>query len=343
MSSNSNIRLSLAAIAEQLGATVEGDSTTTITGVAPIEKAGPRDLSFVANDRYKKFIETTRAGALVLDPDTPCSRVPVIRHRYPYYAFAEIVDLLHPDRPFVQPGVHRAAVIADTARIDPSAGVGPLCHIGDNATIGKGTQLISSVYVGNDVSLGENCLIYPGVTILDGSIVGNNVTIHASTVIGSDGFGYAEYDQGLKKVKQIGWVRIADDVEIGSNCSVDRGALGPTKIGRGTKIDNLVQVAHNVEIGANCIIVAQVGIAGSTRIGDGVILAGQAGIVGHLNLSDGVRVGAQSGVHKSLAPGTTVLGSPARDIRAAAKIEAALTHLPELLKRVRKLENQQDK
>jgi UDP-3-O-[3-hydroxymyristoyl] glucosamine N-acyltransferase len=331
--------MTLGELADKIGATVEGDSQTVIEAVAPVETAGPGDISFIANTKYARFIETTRASALILDPDTPCSRIPVIRHPNPYVTYARIVDLLYPDQPQTAPGVHASSVIEWDVSLDESTRVGPLCHVRHGTTIGRNGQLISSVYVGENVQIGDNCLIYPGVRIMRGSRVGNNVILHSGVVIGSDGFGFAPSETGLTKIKQVGWVEIADDVEIGSNTTVDRGAIGPTRIGRGTKIDNLVQVAHNVEIGEDAIIVAQTGISGSTKIGNRAILAGQSGIVGHLEIGDDVRVGAQSGVSKTVAAGKTVLGSPARDIVVARRIEAALPRLPDLLKRVRKLES----
>jgi len=342
MNSKNKHRLTLAAIVEQVGGVIEGDEGIIISGVAPIESAGPEDISFVANNRYLRFIESTKAAALVLGHDVACSDRPVIRHKNPHLIFAKIVDLFYPEHPRIEPGCHQTVVIHDKAQIDKTASAGPFCHICEGATIGKGAQLLSSVYVGKNVSIGEDCLIYPGVILLDGTKIGNRVIIHSSTVVGSDGFGFAESENGLKKVKQVGWVEIADDVEIGSNCSIDRGALGPTRIGRGTKIDNLVQIAHNVEIGEHSIIVSQVGISGSTKVGNGVILAGQVGLVGHLDIGDGVRVGAQSGVAKSVPAGKTVFGSPAREIMQTKRIEAALTRLPDLLKRVKQLERKLD-
>ncbi len=329
----------LAQLADKIGGTVDGDGGVVITAAAPIESAGPADISFVANERYAKYVASTCAGALVLHPKVPCTRVPVIRHENPYLAFACIVDFLYPDEPLVAPGNDPSAVISASAEVDTGAGIGPLCHVRDGARIGKGTELVSSVFVGRNVTIGEGCRIYPGVCIMDGTTIGNRVIIHSSTVIGSDGFGFAESKTGLKKIKQVGWVEIGDDVEIGSNCSIDRGALGPTRIGNGTKIDNLVQIAHNVEIGRHSIIVSQVGISGSTKVGNGVILAGQVGVIGHLEIGDGVRVAAQSGVAKSVEAGKTVFGSPARDIMETKRIEAALGRLPELLKRVRHLES----
>lgn len=332
----------LSEIAERVGGQVEGDGSVVITGAAPIESAGEGQISFVANPAYKHYVETTGAAALVLGPDVACPRIPVIRHDQPYLIFAQIIDLLYPDEPLVATGIDPTAVIAETATIDPTAGVGPLCHVRDGARIGPGTQIVSSVYVGRNVQIGAGCLIYPGVRLLDRTIVGDRVIIHSSTVLGSDGFGFAESDQGLKKIKQVGWVEIGDDVEIGSNCSVDRGALGATSIGRGTKIDNLVQIAHNVKIGQHSIIVSQVGISGSTKVGNGVIIAGQVGLVGHIEIGDGARVGAQSGVNKSVAAGKSVFGSPARDLMETARIEAAIKRLPDLFKRVRKIEKNND-
>lgn len=336
------VAFTLAQLAERVGGTVEGSGTTEITAAAPIESACPGDISFVANRRYTKFVATTNASALVLGPDIECTRIPVLRHENPYLAFACVIDILFPDERLLPPGIDPTAVVAATATIDPTAGIGALCHIREGARIGAGTELVSSVYVGKEAEIGNNCRIYPGVRIMDGTIIGNNVIIHSSTVLGSDGFGFAESKTGLKKIKQIGWVEIGDDVEIGSNCSVDRGALGPTKIGRGTKIDNLVQIAHNVEIGQHSIIVSQVGISGSTKVGNGVVLAGQVGLTGHIEIGDGVQVGAQSGVAKSIPPGKRVFGYPARDIIETARIEAALVRLPELLKRVKRLEDKQD-
>lgn len=333
-----NAPLTLREIAAAVSGEIEGNADVQITGAAAIQAAGEGDITFIANVRYLKYLSTTKASALVLDPKTECANHPVIRHPNPYLAFAQVVDLLYPDIPLVEPGVDPKAVIEGNVTIDPTAGVGPLCHVRSDASIGKGTQLVSSVFIGRNVAIGENCLIYPGVRIMDGCKIGHNVIIHSSTVIGSDGFGFAQSESGLKKIKQIGWVEIEDDVEIGSNTSIDRGALGPTRIGRGTKIDNLVQIAHNVEIGRNCLIVSQVGISGSTKIGNGVILGGQVGLIGHVEIGDGVRVGAQSGVPKSIPAGKTVFGSPAREIMESKRIEAALTRLPELFKRVKKIE-----
>ncbi len=310
-----------------------------ICRAASIEHASVGDISFVANPHYHRHIETTSASALVLDPSTPCERIPTLRHANPYLIFARVIDLLYSDPVMVTAGINPTSVIEPGAQVDPAASIGPLCHIRPGAHIGAGSRLVSSVSVGDDVTIGNNCLLYPGVRIMPGCKIGNDVILHAGVVIGSDGFGYAPSETGIKKIKQIGWVEIEDEVEIGANTTVDRGALGPTRIGRGTKIDNLVQVAHNVEIGPYSILCAQVGISGSAKLGKGVVLAGQVGVVGHLQLGDGVQVGAQSGVAHDAAAGVTLLGSPARELHEAKRIYAAIGQLPELVKRIRKLED----
>ena len=333
-----SVNLTTQEIAEQVGARLEGNDSIVITGVAPIESADSEEIAFVANKKYAKFLASTNAGAVVIDTETSCAHPSILRHENPYLVFAKIIDLFYPTDPIHLAGISPAALVDEQTHIAPTAMIGPFCHIEAGTRIGENCRLISSVYLGKNVSLGDNCLIYPGVCIMDDSQIGKNAIIHSSTVVGSDGFGFVPTKDGIKKIKQIGWVEIGDDVEIGSNVSIDRGALGPTQISRGTKIDNLVQIAHNAQIGENCLIVSQVGISGSTKLGNNVVLAGQVGLVGHIELGDGVMVGAQSGVHKSIAAGKTWFGSPAREIMETKRIEASLTRLPELFKRVRELE-----
>jgi UDP-3-O-[3-hydroxymyristoyl] glucosamine N-acyltransferase len=330
----------LAQIADAVKATLVGDGSVKITGAAPIESAGSTDISFVANPAYARFISSTSAGALVLDPQSGCDRIPTLRHLNPYLIFAKVVDLLYSDPVLVEPGVSPHAVVEKGALIGDGCAIGPMCHIGAGAKIGGNTKLVSSVYVGRDSIVGDDCLVHPGVRIMHGSCIGNRVIIQGGAVIGSDGFGFAQTPQGHRKIRQVGWVEIGDDVEIGANTTIDRGALGPTRIGRGTKIDNLVQIAHNVEIGEHCLIVSQVGISGSTKLGNFVALAGQVGLVGHIEIGDGVKVGAQSGVPHSIPAGKTYFGYPARESMEAKRIEASLRRLPELLKRVKKLEDE---
>ncbi len=328
----------LSELADKIGGKIDGDGSLVIHSAAPIESASSGEITFIANEKYIKHIQNTKASAIILDEQVQAPDLAIIRHNNPYLAFAMVLDILYPDLPDVATGVAQSAILENTTTLDLTARIGELCHIRAGVTIGKESRLISSVFVGKNVTIGDNCILSPGVRIMDKCQLGNNVIIHSSTVIGSDGFGFAESDTGLKKIKQIGNVIIDDNVEIGSNCSIDRGALGPTHIGAGTKIDNLVQVAHNVQIGRHSIIVAQVGISGSTKIGNGVILAGQVGVAGHLEIGDGVMAGGQSGVTKSIKAGKKVFGTPAREIMKSKRIEALLNRLPDMFKRIKKLE-----
>ncbi len=330
--------MTLADIAAKVGGDIDGNPDTIINGLAPIESAGPGMISFVANKKYVKFIETTSAAALILDPTTPCAVIPALRNSDPYLTFARVMSLFHPQERLVESGVDKSSVVDKTAQVDQSSGIGPLCHIGQHVRIGADTQILSSVYVGNSVTIGSNCLLYPGVRILDDSVLGDNVILHPGVVIGSDGFGYAASETGPFKIPQVGNVEIGNDVEIGSNTTVDRGAIGPTRIGHGTKIDNLVQVGHNVQIGDFCIIVAQVGIAGSVVIEDRVTLAGKASVAGHIEVGHDAIVAAHTLITKSVSPGETMLGNPGRLASKTRRIEASLRNLPEMVKRLRKVE-----
>ncbi len=324
-------------LAKLVGGELCGDGEIEIESAAPIDRAREGQITFIANPKYEKYLEITAASAVVLPSDSKFDRLPVIRHKDPYYAIAIIIDNLYPDEK-IEPGIDPTAVIAESAKISDSCTVGALSFIGENSMVADRCHIMPKVYIGKRVSIGAKCKLYPHVTILDGISIGENTIIHSGTVIGSDGFGYARHEAGIKKIRQIGWVEIGRDVEIGSNVSVDRGALGPTRIGNHVKIDNLVQIAHNVEIGDYSIIISQVGISGSTKLGRGVVLAGQVGLVGHIELGDGVQVGAQSGVTHDILPGKTYFGSPAREIITAKRIEACIKRLPELFRRVKDLE-----
>lgn len=328
----------LADLADRVGARVDGDGSVAVHSVNTITDAGPGQLSFVHNKKYRKFIPETRASALVLDLETDSSGRPALRHPNPYLTFARIIDILHPVARIVPAGIHGSAVVDGSAAVDGNAGIGPLCVVEAGARIGAGTQLVSSVHVGPQTTIGENCVLHPGVRILHRCTIGNNVILHPGVVIGSDGFGFAPDEGGIHKIQHVGSVVIEDDVEIGANTTVDRGMLGATRIGRGTKIDNLVQIAHNVQIGMFCFVAGQAGISGSTKIGNGVILAGQVGLIGHIELGDKVTVAAQSGVTKDVEPGTVVFGSPAREFMQAKRIEASLSRLPEFARRLAALE-----
>jgi len=332
------LEIKLKQLADQIGGELIGDGEIIIESAAPIESASAGQITFLTNRKYDKYLATTEASAVILKDDSDFDRKPIIKHNNPYYAYALALDILYPEKINLPPGIDSSAVILKTAEIGNNCTIGALSYVGDKSRIGDNCVIYPQVHISNDVRIGKNCRIYPGVRIMNNSCLGDNVILHSGVVIGSDGFGFAQHETGIKKVKQVGWVEIGNDVEIGANTTVDRGALGPTKIGNFVKIDNLVQVAHNVEIGDYSIVVSQVGISGSTKLGKGVILAGQVGLVGHIEIGDGVKIGAQSGVNHDIPPGKTYFGYPAREKSLAMRIEACMSRLPELFKRVRVLE-----
>jgi UDP-3-O-[3-hydroxymyristoyl] glucosamine N-acyltransferase len=328
---------SAAEIAKQLQGEVIGDAGAMLTGFAPANSAKPGDLTFAENEDFFARAEQSAATAIIADVRFNSAGKILIRVPNARIAFAKALALFFPEPKFAA-GIHPTAVIAASAQIDSTAHVGPHCTVGERVKIGANSVLQAGNFVGDDSKLGEDVHLFPNVTLYARTEIGTRVRIHAGTVIGSDGFGYV-LDAGIhRKVPQIGNVIIGDDVEIGSNVSVDRGALGSTVIGRGTKIDNLVQIAHNVEIGEHCIVIAQVGISGSTKLGKYVILAGQVGIAGHLKIGNQVTVAAQSGVMHNIPDGEKWLGAPAQPDKQTKRQMIAIQHLPELLRRVAELE-----
>lgn len=325
-------------LASKLGARLVGDAQLKLYGIAPIEAAGPGQVAFLANKKYFKYLSTTKASAVIVPPEVTTAEVVLLIHDDPYYAFAQTVCLFHPPDKSYAAGIHPGAVIGNNCQIDSSAHIGAGVVIEDGVSIGADSRIMPNCFIGKNSRLGTGCLIHPTVTIREDTHIGNNVTIHSGTTVGSDGFGYAQHDGKHFKIPQIGNVVIEDDVEIGANCAIDRAALGETRIGRGTKIDNLVQIAHNVKTGENCIIISQVGVSGSTQLGNGVILAGQVGLIGHLKIGDNVIVAAQSGVKDDLESSKQYLGSPAREMMRQKRIEAITGKLPEYIKRLQELE-----
>jgi UDP-3-O-[3-hydroxymyristoyl] glucosamine N-acyltransferase len=328
----------LGELAVLVGGELEGDAELVIRGVAGIREARPGEITFVANSKYEEYVAGTHASA-ILAGRTLHATIPLIRIDNPYFAYFQVLNLFAGDLAARYPrGVHPQAVVEPGARLGANVCVGPLCHVGADAVIGDGTTLVSGVFVGREVRIGAQCLIYPQVTIREGCQLGDRVILQPGVVIGSDGFGYARNGATHHKVPQIGCVVIEDDVEIGANSCVDRATTGETRIKRGTKIDNLVQVAHNVVVGENSVIAAQAGISGSTEIGSCVVLAGQAGVGGHLSVGDRVTVGGQAGVTKSIPADTMVSGYPAREHSVSRRIVDYTAMLPELFKRVKNLE-----
>lgn len=325
-------------LAEQLQVSLKGDGKIPIRGIGTLEDAGPEDLSFVTSKRYASFIAQSRAAALLVPPEFGHLDRPLLISRQPYLSLARAAQLFYRS-PSAPPGVHPSSVVDPSATLGSGVSVGPLAHVGSGCSVGDGTVIHGGVYIGGNVTIGADCLIHPNVTILDGCRLGDRVIVHSGTVIGSDGFGFAQDDQGQHvKIPQVGIVQIDDDVEIGAGCAIDRATFGRTWIQRGTKIDNLVQIAHNVTVGEHSIVVAQVGISGSTRIGRHVILAGQVGVVGHLQIGDRARIGAQSGVNRSVKEGEDVLGTPALPHKEYLRCAAAFRHLPRFRDELRDLQ-----
>jgi UDP-3-O-[3-hydroxymyristoyl] glucosamine N-acyltransferase len=324
-------------IAELIGGTVIGDSRLELTGFAPAGSAKPGDLTFAENDIYFERAEQSAASAILVDGEFRSTSKALIRVSNARIGFAKAMAIFFPEQKYA-PGVDPSAVVAKSAVIDPSAHVGPLCYVGNNARIGPGVVMQGNDYVGDETVLGEDCFLHGNVTLYPRTQMGKRVRIHSGTVVGSDGFGYV-FDSGIhRKVPQVGNVILHDDVEIGANVTIDRGALGPTVIGKGTKIDNLVQIGHNVSIGEHTLVVAQAGIAGSTRLGNYVTIAGQVGLAGHLKIGNRVTVTAQSGVMHDIPDGQKWFGSPAMPDRKMKRQVLAMQQLPELLRRVAELE-----
>ncbi len=327
------MNLTTAEIAKQLGGEVLGDATANLTGFANATHAKVGDLTFAENAEYFAAAEASAATAIIAGKEFSSASKIIIRVANPRVAYAKAVAIFFPE-PRLAAGIHPSAAIAKSAQVDATAHIGPHCTIGERVQIGANCVLLSGVAVGDDSVIGEETKIFANVAIYDRIQIGKRVRIHSGTVIGADGFSYV-YDSGIqRKVPQIGSVIIGDDVEIGANTCVDRGALSPTIIGKGTKIDNLVQVAHNLQIGEHCVIMGQVGMAGSTKIGNYVVIASQSGLSGHLKIGDGVIIGAKSGVMTDLAPGEKVLGIPAQPDKQAKRIMIAMQRLPDLLKKI---------
>ncbi|HKS37718.1 MAG TPA: UDP-3-O-(3-hydroxymyristoyl)glucosamine N-acyltransferase [Verrucomicrobiae bacterium] len=326
-------------IAEQLRGEVLGDGSVALTGFAPAASARSGDLTFAEKEAYFAAAEQSQATAILVSGEFAPSKKVLIRVPNARVAVARVLPFFFPPDQYPN-GIHPSAVIAPSAQIDPTAHIGPSCVVGARARIGARSVLVGGNHVGRDCQIGDDVCLFPNVVIYAQSQIGHRVSVHAGTVIGSDGYGYV-FDEGRhRKMLQVGNVIIHDDVEIGANAAIDRGALGPTVIGQGTKIDNLVHIAHNVVVGRHCLVMGQVGFAGSTRLGDYCVIASQSGIAGHLKLGNQATVGAKSGVMRDIPDKGTVLGIPAAPDRQAKRQMIAIQQLPELIRRMRELEKQ---
>jgi UDP-3-O-[3-hydroxymyristoyl] glucosamine N-acyltransferase len=330
--------MKLAEIAQRLGCELRGDGTVEIHALAPIEDATPGTLTFVANPRYRPHLQTTRASAVIVATTAGEVPLPSLRATDPYLAFSKAIELFFVAPP-LSAGIHPTAVIAPSATLGRDACIGPFCVIGDGVVIGDGARLDPHVVIYPEVRIGDGFRAYAHVTVRERVTVGHRVILQSGCVIGGDGFGYVMGAEGVaRKLLQAGTVVIEDDVEIGANSTVDRATVGATIIRRGAKVDNLVMIAHGCSIGEGSALAAQVGLSGSTRVGRFVRIGGQAGAAGHLTIGDGAQIAAQSGVPNDVPSGTIVGGYPAVEIHTWRRVSAALSRLPELLRRVRRLE-----
>ena len=331
----------LEAICRVIGADFPPDTANLdIHGVASLEEAGAGDITFLSNPKYEKHLAHTGAMVVIVSAETvlPPPRIP-LRVRDPYFAFLQVLELFNhrtPDQ--IARGIHPSAVVDPSASLGEQVSLGPGAVIGAGVTIGDQTVIGPGTVIMTGSSVGSACVLYPNVTIMDGCVVGNRVILHSGVVIGADGFGFAPFQGRYHKIPQIGKVIIEDEVEIGANSCVDRAAFGKTIVGKGTKIDNLVMVAHNVRIGEHTVIASQTGISGSSTVGNWVRMAGQIGIAGHVTIGNGASLAGQAGISKDVPPGETVSGTPARNHMLAMRQEAAMRNLPELLKKVKLLE-----
>jgi len=330
----------LSEIAELLDATLEGDGEIEIFGVSGIREAKEGEITFVANAKYLNEIPRTQASAIILGNDIPPQRVvtkaAILRVEAPYLAFVQVLELFAFRKRRTQIGIDPTAIIGNHTQIGENVSIQAYTVIGDNVVIGDGTTIGPFVYIGEDSRVGSDCLIYPRVTIREEVSIGNRVIIHSGAVIGSDGFGFAKVSDRHRKIPQIGTVIIEDDVEIGANTTIDRATMtnGATIVGRGTKIDNLVQVAHNVVIGEDCLIVALVGLGGSTILERGVTLAGQAGTAGHLTIGANTTIAAKAGVTKDVPPNSFYSGFPAEDHQRDLRNQAYIRRIPHLVEEI---------
>lgn len=347
--------MNLRDIAALLDGELVGSGDTDIVDVMKIEEAIEGTATFLANPKYQKFLESTRASAVIVHRTVDLSSIKrptplsLIRVSDPYIAFLRLLVHFHPPAPPLAPGIHPSAVVPASAKVGKNTALGACVVLGERCVIGEGSFILPGTVLGDDTVVGDNSLLYANVTVREGCRIGSRVIIHSGTVVGSDGFGFAPKPDGTyDKIPQMGIVVIEDDVEIGANCTLDRATMGETRIKRGAKLDNLIQIAHNVVVGENTVMAAQSGISGSTKIGKNSMVGGQVGFTGHLEIADRTFVGAQSGVAKSIAePGKSWFGSPVKEKMVAARIEGAIRNLPdmvrqisELVKKVKQLEDQ---
>ncbi|MBN1787498.1 MAG: UDP-3-O-(3-hydroxymyristoyl)glucosamine N-acyltransferase [Sedimentisphaerales bacterium] len=333
------MKKTLSQLAQHVGGKVKGNAEVEITAVATLENAAATNITFLSNPKYTNAVQTTKAGAIIVGRELDSPK-PLLIAKDPYYAFAQIVVLLHGHRPHKNTGLSPKAFISDKAKLGDNCNVYDSATICDNAVIGDNAVIYPGAFVGPNVTIGKNCILYPNAVIYDGCKLGDNVIINANATIGKDGYGYATHEGIHHKIPQIGSVIIEDDVEIGANCCIQRGTLDDTVVGQGCKMGDLSNVGHGAKIGAHCLIVGQVGIAGSTTIGHHCVIGGQVGIVGHIKIGNYVSIGAQAGVINDVPDGKKIVGAPAIDALKAKRAYSMIESLPEIGKSIRRIEKQ---
>ncbi|MDF1800290.1 MAG: UDP-3-O-(3-hydroxymyristoyl)glucosamine N-acyltransferase [Planctomycetota bacterium] len=338
--------ITLAELAASIGAEVVGDSSRSVSGPASLAEAGPDEVSFLAQPRYRSQLDSTRAAAVVVAADLEVEGLRedlvLLRCEDPNAAFTRVIRAFVPAEAEPAVGVHPSAVIEAGAEVDPTASVGPLCHVAAGAKVGPRTRLVSRVSLGPHAEVGADSVLFAGVVLYERVVLGARCIVHAGSVLGSDGYGFEPSPEGWVKVPQCGTVIVEDDVEVGANVTVDRARFGATRICRGVKIDNLVHIAHNVVVGENALLVAQVGVSGSTRVGPWAILGGKVGVAGHLDIGQGARVGGGSDVFTDVPAGTDFLGSPARERMQTLRAQASARKVPKVIEDLRGLRAQNE-
>jgi UDP-3-O-[3-hydroxymyristoyl] glucosamine N-acyltransferase len=328
----------LADIAKALDCELSGDGSVEIKGISSLEAAQEGDLTFLANARHWEKTKASKASAIIATPDAPIKDRPLLKTDNPYLAFAKALSFFV-GKPVLQKGIHPTAVIGEGVGLGEGVSIGAYSVVDEGTSIGPHTVILPQVYIGKHCKVGAECLLYPQVVVRERSVLGDRVILHAGTVIGSDGFGYAKEKDGRHyKILQMGKVVVEDDAEIGANVAVDRATLGVTRIGKGVKIDNLVHVAHNVVVGENTLLLAQVGISGSVTVGKNVILGGQVGVVDHVSIGDNVMVSAQSGIPQSVEPNQIIGGTPAIPYTQYRKYALSFPKLPDLFRQIKELQ-----
>ena len=330
----------LGELAQYVGGRVRGDANVKIRSAATLGRAGEGDISFLTNEKYEKQLLTTKASAVIVGKDTVAASAPLLVAEDPYYAFMQIMVLLHGHRRHKKVGISPKAVISDSAKVGSGCHIHEFATIADGAKVGDGCVIYPCVYIGENVQIGNDCILYPNAVIYESCRIGNRVIINSNATVGEDGFGFASHNGVHHKIPQIGCVVIEDDVEIGAGCGIERGTLNDTIIGQGSKLGDLVAIGHGTKVGPHCLLVAQVGIAGSTTLGHHCIVGGQAGIVGHITIGNNVAIGAQAGVINSVADGKVVLGAPAIDANQGKRAYGMIQYLPEMRQSIRDLQTQ---